>query len=108
MLLREFAEFLREYKVISLAVGVVMGSASTALVNAFVKEIFMPLLNPLLGGGDWRAAAWQIGAVKIGYGAFLAELLNFLILAAVVFLVVKKLLTAAKRVAQKTAGKLRR
>ncbi len=91
-LTREFREFLKEYKVISLAVGFVMGAASTNLVNSLVKDIIMPLLSPLFAAESWREAALHIGSVTINYGSFLAEAINFLILALVIFLVVGKIL----------------
>ena len=91
-LAREFREFLKEYKVISLAVGFVMGAASTNLVNSLVKDIIMPLLAPLFAAESWKEAAFHVGSVTISYGSFLAEALNFLILALIIFLVVGKIL----------------
>ncbi len=76
---------------IALAVGFVMCTASTGLINSLVKDIIMPLAAPLLSSGAWQEAVLSIGAVHIAYGAFLAELINFLILATVVFFVAKKL-----------------
>lgn len=92
----EFLEFLKEYNIIALAVAFVMGSASTALVNSLVKDLVMPLLSPLLAGGAWKEATFNIGAVTVSYGSFLAELINFLILSIVVFIIVKMLLKKAK------------
>ncbi len=91
-MLKEFSKFLKEFNVISLAVGFVMGTASTALINSLVKDILMPLVQPLLSGDGWRNAILKIGPVSLAYGSFLAELLNFLILAFIIFFVVKKLL----------------
>lgn len=93
-MIKEFVEFLKEFKVISLAVAFVMGGASTNLVNAFVKDIFMPIVSPLLSNGSWQTATLNLGPIAIAYGAFLADFLNFVILAAVVFFVVKKLMKA--------------
>ena len=89
---KEFAEFLKEFNVISLAVGFIMGTASTALINSFVKDILMPMTAPLLSAGPWRDATIQIGPIMIAYGSFLAELLNFFILAFVIFVIAHKLL----------------
>jgi large conductance mechanosensitive channel len=91
-MLKEFIEFLKEFKVVSLAVAFVLGAASTSLVGAFVKDIFMPIVSPLLSSGAWQNATLNIGPIAIAYGAFLAELLNFIILAAVIFFVVKKIM----------------
>lgn len=91
-MVKEFIEFIQEYKVLSLAVAFVMGTASTALVNSLVKDIIMPLLSPLLRGGAWKEAMFSVGPVQIAYGSFLAELINFIILALVIFVVAKKIL----------------
>ena len=89
-LLKEFLEFLHEYKIISLAVAFVMGTASTDLVNSLVKDIFMPMISPLFPGAGWEQAVLDVGPVHLAYGAFLAALLNFVILAAIIFIVVRK------------------
>ena len=91
-MLKEFAKFLKEFNVISLAVGFVMGSASTALVNSLVKDILMPIAAPLMSAESWKEAVLHIGPINIAYGSFIAELLNFLILALIIFIIVKKLL----------------
>lgn len=91
-MLTEFAKFLKEFNVVSLAVGFVMGTASTALVNSMVKDVLMPIISPILGAESWREAVWNIGPVHIAVGSFAAELFNFLILALIIFIVAKKLL----------------
>lgn len=96
-MVKEFLTFLKEYKIVTLAVAFVMGTASTALVNSLVKDILMPLIEPLFPTDSWKEAVLTLGPFHIGYGSFLAELLNFLILALVIFLVVKKLLSVIKK-----------
>lgn len=91
-LINEYLGFLKEYNVVSLAVAFVMGSASTALVNSLVKDVLMPLVEPFMSTESWRQATWHLGSVNIAYGTFLAELMNFLILAFIVFMLVKKIL----------------
>ena len=91
-MIAEYVKFLKEFNVIALAVGFVMGTASTSLVNSLVKDIIMPLVAPLLSAGAWREAALTFGPISVKYGAFLAELINFLILGAVIFFIAKKLL----------------
>lgn len=91
-MLKEFAKFLKEFNVVSLAVGFVMGTASTALVSSVVKDVLMPIATPLLGAESWREAIWNIGPVHIAIGSFAAELFNFLILALIIFIIAKKLL----------------
>jgi large conductance mechanosensitive channel len=97
MILKEFLNFIKEYNIVALAAAVVMGTASTALVNSLVKDIFMPIISPLLSSNAWREAVFQIGPVALKYGAFMAEVINFLIVSLVVFLVVKKLMKEHKK-----------
>lgn len=91
-MIKEYLNFLKEYKIIGLALGVIIGSASTKLVNSLVDNIIMPLISPLLPGDSWRKAILELGPFKIGWGPFLSELLSFVILAFIVFLIVKKVL----------------
>lgn len=91
-MLKEFAKFLKEFNIVSLAVGFVMGTASTALINSMVKDVFMPIAAPLLGAESWRESVWHIGPATIAIGSFAAELFNFLILALIIFIIAKKLL----------------
>lgn len=86
---QEFREFLAEYKVAGLAVAFIMGVAITTLVQSLVNNIIMPIIGALLPGGAWQAATLEIGTVSIGWGAFLAALINFIIIALVVFLIAK-------------------
>lgn len=92
----EFKEFLYEYKVIPLAIAFIMGIASTALIKSFVDNIIMPLITPFIPGGAWRTATLELGPFVIGWGVFLAELINFIIIAFVVFLIAKKVLKEEK------------
>lgn len=95
-LLSEFKDFLYEYKVIPLAIAFIMGIASTALIKSLVDNVIMPLITPFIPGGAWRAATLELGPVVIGWGLFLAELINFIIIAFVVFLIAKKVLKEEK------------
>ena len=88
---KEFAKFLKEFNVVSLAIGFVMGTASAALVNSVVKDVLMPMAAPFMGAELWREAVWSIGPVHIAIGSFVAELLNFFILALIIFVIAKKL-----------------
>lgn len=97
MLFQDFKAFLKEYKVMSVAVAFVMGTAVNDLVKSFVTNIFMPLLNPLIPESTWREAKLSIGSVDLSWGAFVAQLLHFTILAFIVFLVVKKLIDRPKK-----------
>lgn len=90
--LKEFFLFLKEYKVVPLAVAFVMGGAVTGLVNSLVKDILLPIAGPLMSAAKWQDAVFTVGPITLSYGSFLAELVNFLILAFVVFIVVKKIM----------------
>ncbi|MFA5796498.1 MAG: MscL family protein [Candidatus Woesearchaeota archaeon] len=88
-LLKEFKEFLKEYKVMGLAVAFIIGAALTALTQALVNYIIMPIITPFIPGGGWKEATFAIGPIIISWGAFLATLINFIIIAFVVFLIAK-------------------
>ncbi|MBW6442291.1 MscL family protein [Patescibacteria group bacterium] len=92
----EFSEFLKEYKVIGLAIALIIALAATALVKALVDNIIMPLITPFIPGGAWREATFAIGPIIIGGGPFLGELINFVIIAFVVFIIAKKVLKEDK------------
>lgn len=95
-LVKEFVAFLKEFKVVSLAVAFIMGAASTSLINSLVKDVLMPVIDPLMEGETWREAVLTIGSIHITYGSFLAELINFIILALIVFFVAKKIFKMEK------------
>ena len=94
--LGEFMDFLRGYKVIGLAIALVIGLASTALVKSLVDNIIMPIITPFIPGGAWREATLALGPVFLKWGAFLAEAINFTIIALVVFIIAKKVLKEEK------------
>jgi large conductance mechanosensitive channel len=87
-LLKEFKEFAAKGNVIDLAVGVIIGASFGKIVTSLVADIVMPLINPLTPGGDWRKI--EIGnGIKIG--SFMGMVLDFLIVAFVIFLLIKTL-----------------
>ena len=95
-IISEFKEFLAEYKVIGLAVAFIIGSAATALVTSLVNDIVMPVVTFFIPGGEWKTATATIGPVVLKWGSFLSALINFVILAAVVFVVAKMVLKEEK------------
>jgi large conductance mechanosensitive channel len=95
-LIKEFKDFLKEYKVIGLAVAVIIGLAANALVQSLVNNIVMPIITPFIPGGAWQTATFSIGPIVIGWGAFLGALINFIIIAFVVFLIAKYLMKEEK------------
>lgn len=86
---KEFREFISRGSVMDLAVGVVIGTAFTAIVNSLVADIIMPLIGVILGGIDFTTLAFTIGDASITYGNFIQAIINFLIIAFVVFLMIK-------------------
>jgi len=85
----EFREFLKKYQVLGLAVAFIIGAASTKLVTAMVNDIIMPVISVFIPGGDWRASVLEVGPVKLLVGDFIGALIDFIIIAVVIFLVVK-------------------
>ena len=96
MILKEFVAFLKEYKVVTLAVAFIMGTASTNLVDSLVKNILLPLAAPLQAAETWDKAVFSFGSVTLTYGAFLDELINFVILALLIFFLARELLKLEK------------
>lgn len=91
-----FMEFIRSQGVMGLAVGLVLGTAVTVLVTSFINNIFMPPLGLLLGSANGlKGLTWVIydsmngQSTSIAYGTFLNDLINFLVVAFVVYLIVK-------------------
>ena len=87
-LLGEFRDFISKGDVIDLAVGVIIGSAFGAIVNSLVGDILSPIIG-LVANTHLDNLVWQIGEVKIGYGAFITAVINFLLMALVLFFIVK-------------------
>lgn len=94
-MLGEFKSFLMKHGVIALAVAVVIGAAVGKVVTALVNEIIMPVIGAVTPSGNWREATWTVGNIKFGVGAFAGALIDFLIIAAVVFVIVKLLIKEA-------------
>jgi large conductance mechanosensitive channel len=88
-LLREFREFAVKGNVVDLAVGVVIGGAFGKIVSSLVADIVMPLVGILIGGFDFKTLVLQIRDAKIAYGSFIQNCVDFLIIAASIFLAVR-------------------
>lgn len=94
--LSEFNDFLTKYGVIGLAVAFVMGLAITKLITAFVNDLIMPIIGALIPGGDWRLATLNIGSIKFMVGDFAGALIDFIIIAIVIFIIVKNIVKEKK------------
>jgi large conductance mechanosensitive channel len=89
----EFREFLVKQNALALAVGVIMGAAVGKVVSGVVDDLIMPVVGVVLPGGDWRNAQVVLsGNNAIKYGDFAGRLVDFVIVALVVFAIVKGLL----------------
>ena len=94
--LAEFKEFISRGNVMDMAVGIIVGTAFTAIVNALVNDVIMPFVGFLIGGIHFADLKWvispateQTAEVAIGYGALIQAIVNFLIIAFAVFLMIK-------------------
>ena len=107
-MLQEFKAFVARGNVLDLAVAVIIGAAFATIVTSLTDDVIMPVIGTIFGGADFSsyfillsapdgyegsmtdyAALKEAGAAMIGYGAFLTALINFLILAFVIFLLVR-------------------
>ncbi len=90
-LIKEFKEFLKEYKVTAIAIAFIMGSAVNTLVQSLVNDVVMPVITPFVPKGEWKQAELILGPIVIKWGSFLSALINFLLIAFLVFMVVRGL-----------------
>lgn len=108
---KEFIEFINRGSVVDLAVGVAVGGAFTAIVNSLVNDIVMPIVGLIAGGVDFTNLAIRIpnffgngDEAVIAYGNFIQNVIEFLIIAWVIFLIIK----AMNRINRKKDAKKRR
>lgn len=87
--LKEFKEFVMKGNILDLAVGVIIGGAFGSIVTSLVNDIFMPIIGMIIGGVDFTNLAIKFGTAEIKYGNFIQNIVNFLIIAACIFSVVK-------------------
>ena len=122
-MIKEFKKFIMRGNMIDLAVGMIIGAAFNAIVTSLVNDIFMPLLAAILGKPDFSdlfivlsgegtantlAEAQELGLTTLNYGSFITAIINFLLMAIVVFLIVKgmnKLAEGGKKLSKKEEKK---
>ncbi|MBR4035495.1 MAG: large-conductance mechanosensitive channel protein MscL [Oscillospiraceae bacterium] len=112
-MIQEFKAFISRGNVVDMAVGVIIGSAFTKIVNSLVNDVFMPALSVFTGGVNFSDLKYiitpgteEVAEVAIKYGAFLQNIVDFLLIAIVVFMMVKminKLRDANKKEEEKPA-----
>ncbi len=88
-MLKEFREFALRGNVIDLAVGVIIGGAFGKIIGSLVNDVLMPLIGLVVGGVNFAELSFTVGAAVIKYGAFIQSIVDFVIIAFVVFLIVK-------------------
>lgn len=90
--MKGFLEFIREKGVIGLAIGIMMGGAVTKLVTSLVNDVINPILGPVLGAaGKLSEAILVLGPISIRWGSFINSVIDFVIIASVVYFGVKML-----------------
>lgn len=87
--IKEFKEFISRGSVIDLAVAVVIGGAFTKIVNSLVDDIIMPIIGVIIGGINFGNLMVTVGTAEIKYGMFIQAIVNFLLIALVIFSVIK-------------------
>ena len=91
----DFKGFLLKQNVIALAIAVVIGAALGKVVTGVVEDFIMPIVGAITPGGDWQTATWDVGAIKFGIGNFVSVLINFIIIAFVVWRISKAFIKPA-------------
>lgn len=85
----DFKKFIARGNVLDLAVAVILGAAFGAIVTSLVDDVIMPLVGVILGGVNFSSLAIQVGNASIAYGNFIQAIVNFLIIAFVIFQLVR-------------------
>lgn len=95
-LVKEFKEFALKGNMVDLAIGVIIGTAFGKIVSSLVSDVLMPTLGLFIGGVDFGELSFKVGIpgsasppVEIKYGLFINAIIDFLIIAVVIFLVIK-------------------
>ena len=97
----EFKKFIARGNVMDMAVGIIIGGAFTNIVNSLVNDIINPLLG-LFGGMNFDNLQWNIsGGVILAYGKFITAVINFLLMALVVFILVRTINKAGDKLSKK-------
>lgn len=93
--MKEFKEFIARGNVMDMAVGIIIGGAFTAIVTSLVNDIIMPIISLITGGFDFKSLSVTLGsgdgAATLNYGAFITAIINFLLIALVIFIMIKSI-----------------
>ena len=85
----EFKSFIARGNVVDLAVGVIIGGAFGKIVTSIVNDILMPIIGILIGGIDFTNLSFKVGDATIAYGNFIQNVIDFLIISACIFVIIK-------------------
>ncbi len=96
-LLQEFKDFAVKGNLIDLAIGIVIGAAFGKIVSSFVADVLMPPIGLLMGGVDFGDLSVKLGEASLNYGVFVQTVIDFLIIAFAVFLVVRMVNKATRK-----------
>ncbi len=96
-MLKEFKEFVMRGNVLDLAVGVIIGGAFGKIVGSLVNDILMPLVGSILGGINFSEQFSMVNGVELHWGLFVQTVIDFLIIAFVIFMIVKAANAAKKK-----------
>ena len=88
-MIKEFKEFISKGNVMDMAVGVIIGGAYSKIVTALVESILMPIIGVIRGGKSVEDMSIMVGNAAIGYGAFIQAIIDFLLIALVLFMILK-------------------
>lgn len=89
-MLKEFGDFIKKGNVLDLAVAVIIGGAFGAIVTSLVNDLIMPLIGIIMGGVNFTELAVNVGSATLTYGNFIQAVVNFLVIAFVIFLLVRQ------------------
>ena len=103
-MIKEFKDFISRGNVLDLAGGVIIGSAFTSIVNSLVTNLLNPFLGLFLGKIDLSNLILKVGGASFKFGSFINSIINFLIIAFVVFLIVKSVNKLMPKPEKKPAG----
>ncbi len=90
-MIKEFKEFISRGNAIDLAIGVIIGAAFGGIINSIVADLLMPLIGIIIGGINFSALSVTVGGAVLPYGKLIQAIINFLIIAFVLFLLVKSI-----------------
>jgi large conductance mechanosensitive channel len=95
-MLKDFKAFIMRGNVMDLAMAVIIGGAFGKIVSSLVSDIIMPLIGLIIGGIDFTGLAFTVGGAKVTYGNFIQNVVDFLIIALIIFLMVRAISSLQK------------